>query len=154
MAFKAVLFLTATVLLFQLVQSQIGYATLNGGTTGGAGGPTTSVSTEAQLVAAVAGNEPRIIRITANITVAGRVRVGSNKSILGVNNNSGVTNGGFFIVDARNVIIRGLRLSFPREPFDCIEIQRSTNVWVDHNELYADRLRGRDFYDGWSDIRL
>lgn len=83
MGFKAVIFLAVTVLLFQLVHSQIGYATLNGGTNGGAGGPTVNVNTEAQLVAAVADNNARIVRLTANIRVAGRVRVGSNKSILG-----------------------------------------------------------------------
>lgn len=150
MAFKAVLFLTATVLLFQLVQSQIGFATLNGGTDGGAGGPTVTVTNEAQLISAVQGNDRRIVRITANIRVAGRVRVGSNKSILGGTATAGINNGGLFIVDAENVIVRGLRLSFPREPFDCIEIQRSTRVWVDHNELFADRNNGRDFYDGLS----
>lgn len=150
MAFKVVLFLTATVLLFHLVHSQIGFATLNGGTNGGAGGPTVTVSNEAQLISAVQGNDRRIVRITANIRVAGRVRVGSNKSILGATANAGITNGGLFIVDATNVIVRGLRLSFPRDPVDCIEIQRSTRVWVDHNELFADRNNGRDFYDGLS----
>ncbi|XP_037035155.1 pectate lyase A-like [Bradysia coprophila] len=152
MALKVLLLLTVTILLFQSVRSQIGFATLNGGTNGGAGGPTVTVSTEADLLAAVQGNDRRIIRITANIRVAGRVRVGSNKSILGATANAGITNGGLFIVDAENVIVRGLFLSFPVDPFDCIEIQRSSRVWVDHNELFSNRNNGRDFYDGLFDI--
>lgn len=43
-------------------------------------------------------------------------------------------------------------MSFPRDPFDCIEIQRSTNVWVDHNEFWSDLNNGRDFYDGLLDM--
>lgn len=100
------------------------------------------------MISAVAGNDRRIVRITANIRAAGRIRVGSNKSILGGTANAGINNGGLFIQDAQNVIVRGLRLSFPRDPFDCIEIQRSTRVWVDHNEMFSDRNNGRDFYDG------
>lgn len=119
---------------------------------GGAGGPTVSVTTEAELVAAVEDDNPRIVRILANIWVAGRVRVGSNKSILGGAPNAGVTHGGFFVSGQRNVIIRGLRLSFPVDPLDCIEIQRSTNVWVDHNEMWSDMDHGRDFYDGLLDM--
>lgn len=148
MTLKVVLFLTATVLLFQLAHSQIGFATLNGGTDGGAGGPTVTVTNEAQLIAAVQGTARTIIQIAANITTMARVRVGSNKSILGVTPNAGVTNGGFFIADAQNVIIRGLQLSYPRDPFDCIEIQRSSRIWIDHNELYSHRNFGRDYYDG------
>lgn len=117
---------------------------------GGAGGPTVIVTTEDQLISAVAGNDRRIIRITANIRAAGRIRVGSNKSILGGTANAGITNGGLFIADAENVIVRGLRLSYAREPFDCIEIQRSSRVWVDHNEFFSDRNNGRDYYDGSS----
>jgi len=144
--------LFATLLYVQLAQSQVGFATMGGGTNGGAGGPTVNVNTEAQLISAVQGNDRRIVRLTANIRVAGRIRVGSNKSILGGAQNAGVNNGGFFVQDASNVIFRGLRLSFPRDPFDCIELQRASRIWVDHNEMFADRNNGRDFYDGLLDM--
>lgn len=81
-----------------------------------------------------------------------QIRIGANKSILGASPNAGFTHGGLFVRDQRNVIIRGLRLSFPRAPNDCVEIQRSTNVWVDHNEFFSDLNHGRDFYDGLIDI--
>lgn len=148
MAFKVLLLLTVAILLFQSVQSQIGFATLNGGTDGGTGGPTVIVSTEAELIAAVQGNDRRIVRIAANIRASGRIRVGSNKTILGATANAGITHGGLFIVDAQNVIVRGLILSYAIEPVDCIEIQRSSRVWIDHNEMFSDRNHGRDYYDG------
>lgn len=148
MAFKVLLFSIVTILLVQLAQSQIGFASLNGGTDGGAGGLTMTVTTEAELIAAVQGNDRRIVRIAANIRASGRVRVGSNKTILGVTANAGITHGGLFIVDAQNVIVRGLILSYAVDPVDCIEIQRSSRVWIDHNEMFSDRDHGRDFYDG------
>lgn len=84
--------------------------------------------------------------------MAVQIRIGANKSILGASPNAGFNHGGLFVRDQRNVIIRGLRLSFPRAPNDCVEIQRSTNVWVDHNELFSDLNNGAGFYDGLIDI--
>ncbi len=81
-----------------------------------------------------------------------QIRIGANKSILGASPNAGFNHGGLFVRDQRNVIIRGLRLSFPRAPNDCVEIQRSTNVWVDHNELFSDLDNPAGFYDGLIDI--
>jgi len=153
MGIKPILFLTLTLLYCQLIRSQIiGYANLNGGTTGGAGGPTVTVSTAAEFISAVTDNNPRIVRVVANIFLEVQIRIGSNKSILGAAPNAGFTNGGLFVRDQRNVIIRGLRLSFPRAPNDCIEIQRSTNVWVDHNELFSTLDVAAGFYDGLIDI--
>ena len=36
---------------------------------------------------------------------------------------------------------------------DAIVISDSKNVWVDHCELYSDRLNGVDFYDGLLEIK-
>lgn len=100
---------------------------------GGAGGPTVNVNTEAQLISAVTDNNPRIIRITGLITLSGstRVRVGANKSILGGSANAGITRGGGLLLEStRNIVIRGIRCSFVRYPNDCIEVSRTTNVWM------------------------
>lgn len=35
---------------------------------------------------------------------------------------------------------------------DGITIQLSTNVWVDHCDVYGDRNVGKDFYDGLVDL--
>ncbi|OXA53792.1 pectate lyase A [Folsomia candida] len=130
-----------------------GYATLNGGTTGGQGGETVYVSTEAELVAAVTGNDPRIVKITSLITLSDVVRPGSNKTILGASPGAGVTGSGFYIRRVQNVIVRGLQISYSIAPDDGVSIDEATNVWVDHNEFFADREHGKDYYDGQLDIK-
>jgi pectate lyase len=62
-----------------------GYATQNGGTTGGKGGTVTTVSTLAQFTAAVTKDDvARVIVVKGTITGALQQRVGSNKSIIGL----------------------------------------------------------------------
>ncbi|KAG8924636.1 hypothetical protein FRC00_004898 [Tulasnella sp. 408] len=129
-----------------------GYATLNGGTTGGAGGTTVTVSTLADLRAAVAGTTAKIVRLTTIIQGDGEVvDVGSNTSVLG-SCGGGITGGGFRVKKGTNVIFRNLKLYKSPAPTDLIEIQASTNVWVDHNEFYSDLDNGKDYYDGATDI--
>ena len=45
---------------------------------------------------------------------------------------------------------RGLTKLFPGD--DAINIQESTNVWIDHNEFFSDADHGFDYYDGLLDI--
>jgi pectate lyase len=61
----------------------VGYCTQNGGTKGGAGGATTTVSSLAQLSAAASGTASAVIVVKGAISGAAQVRVGSNKSIIG-----------------------------------------------------------------------
>ncbi|KAJ6648196.1 Pectate lyase A [Pseudolycoriella hygida] len=70
-----------------IVHCQEEFATLGDGTTGGATGSTVSVCTEAELIAAVSGNIPRIVRVMCHIELTAMVKIGSNKSILGSSNN-------------------------------------------------------------------
>ncbi|KAG9032411.1 hypothetical protein FS837_002743 [Tulasnella sp. UAMH 9824] len=129
-----------------------GYATLNGGTTGGAGGSTVTVTNLADLRAAVAGTSPKIVRVATIIQGDGEVvDVGSNTSVLGACG-GGLTGGGFRVKKGTNVIFRNLKLSKSPAPTDLIEIQASTNVWVDHNEFFSDLDHGKDYYDGATDI--
>jgi pectate lyase len=67
-----------------------GYATQNGGTTGGNGGATTTVSTFAQFTAAVSGDAAKIIVISGPISSTGNVKIGSNKSIIGKDSSAGM----------------------------------------------------------------
>ncbi|KAG9124062.1 hypothetical protein FRC07_013000 [Ceratobasidium sp. 392] len=130
-----------------------GYATLNGGTTGGAGGATTTVTSLAALRSAVAGTSAKIVKISGIITGDGEViDVGSKTTILGVGSNSGVTGGGFRIKNGKNVIIRNLKLSKSPAPTDLIGLQNATNVWIDHNTFTSDLDHGKDYYDGQCDI--
>lgn len=42
------------------------------------------------------------------------------------------------------MIVRNLKLSKSPAPTDLIEIQASTNVWIDHNEFSADQDHNKD----------
>ncbi|KAF9693874.1 hypothetical protein EKO04_008510 [Ascochyta lentis] len=129
----------------------VGYCTLGSGTSGGKGGPTVTVSTLEALESAVTGNDPCIVVVSGTISGAKRVYVGSNKSIIG---RSGKIIGiGLSVVNATNVIIRNtVHQKVPSTFEDAITIFRSTNVWVDHVDLSADRDHDKDFYDGLVDV--
>jgi pectate lyase len=129
------------------------------GTTGGAGGPTVTVSTAADLIAAVKAEGPRIVRVNGMITLpAGMYDVSSDKTVVGVGASSGITGGGLNIglpasdsVTAppanavHNVIIRNL--TFKNASDDSINVQMfSHHIWIDHNDLSAG-------YDGLIDIK-
>ncbi|KAJ7057618.1 pectin lyase-like protein [Mycena amicta] len=131
----------------------VGYATLNGGTTGGAGGPTTTVTTLAALRAAILPATAKIIQISGIITGDGdTIDIGNHTTIVGIGANSGVTGGGFRVKKGTNVILRNLQLSFSPAPTDLIELQTSTNIWVDHNTFTSDLTHDKDFYDGQLDM--
>ncbi|KAF3920958.1 hypothetical protein ABW20_dc0108674 [Dactylellina cionopaga] len=130
-----------------------GYATLNGGTKGGLGGPVVQVNNLTAYIAAVADNLPRIVVITGPISGSAQVLVGSNKSIIGKNNSARLTGIGMYILQKSNVIVRNLIISkVLADNGDGIGIQQSTNVWVDHCEIFNDQDHGKDYYDGLVDI--
>lgn len=66
-----------------------GYATLNGGTSGGLGGSTVTVSSLAALQSAVKADTAAIVIISGTITGDARVDIGSNTSLLGKDSNAG-----------------------------------------------------------------
>ncbi|KAK7692156.1 hypothetical protein QCA50_003775 [Cerrena zonata] len=135
------------------VDQLVGFATQNGGTTGGAGGPTTTVTSLAALRSAVTGASPKIVQVSGIITGDGEVvDVGNHTTVIGVGSNSGITGGGFRVKKGTNVIFRNLRLSKSPAPTDLIELQTSTNIWVDHNTFSSDLDHGKDFYDGQLDM--
>jgi pectate lyase len=136
-------------------EQPVGYASLNGGTTGGAGGPSVTVSTYADLVAAVKGDAAAIVYVKGKITGTDKIRVGSNKSVLGLDSSSGLNGVGLFVRQAKNVIIRNLAISKVATGDaggDAIGVQESTNIWIDHCDLSSDLTSGKDFYDGLADF--
>lgn len=58
-------------------------------TTGGKGGAVVNVASYAELVKACAGVAPAIIMVTGKISTPGKIRVASNKSIIGKNSQAG-----------------------------------------------------------------
>ncbi|KEY69465.1 hypothetical protein S7711_02005 [Stachybotrys chartarum IBT 7711] len=130
-----------------------GFASLNGGTKGGAGGSVTTVSTLPQFTAAVSEKDtaPRIVFVKGIIKGSDKVRVGSNKSVIGLAN-SGFEGIGLHIRRQSNVIIRNIKSSFvTADNGDAVKIEESTNVWVDHSEFWSARVDDKDYYDGLVD---
>ncbi|GKT52323.1 pectate lyase B [Colletotrichum spaethianum] len=122
------------------------------GTTGGAGGTTTTVSTLAQFTAAATSKDAAVIVIKGAITGSEKVRIGSNKSIIGAAGSS-ITGVGLYVNKAENVILRNLKISKVKATAgDAIGIQASSKVWVDHCDLSSDKENGKDFYDGLLDV--
>lgn len=132
----------------------VGYAKDNpiGKTTGGEKGETVTVKDGAALIAAVTGTTARTIYVEGRIDLPSRLRVGSNKSILGVGDSAEIRQNGITVVNATNVIIRNLAIRFIVDN-DGITIQNSTRVWIDHNEFESEFSQelGPDYYDGQLD---
>ncbi|CAH0045296.1 unnamed protein product [Clonostachys solani] len=130
----------------------IGYCTQNGGTTGGASGSQVTVKTVAELQAAASASGAAIILVEGNISGAAKVSVTSDKTIIGKSGSS-LTGVGLTINGQKNVIVRNLKISKVLADYgDCITIQESTNVWVDHVDLSGDRDVDKDQYDGLVDL--
>ncbi|MEH1168701.1 family 16 glycoside hydrolase [Micromonospora sp. CPCC 205539] len=140
----------------------IGFASVNAlgqnGTTGGAGGPTVTVDTAAELLTAIGTAGPLNIRVSGVIALPGPMHdVTSDKTIVGVGASSGITGGGLNIGlpvstatsppanAVHNVIVRNL--NFRNTVDDAINVQMfSHHIWLDHNDLAYG-------YDGLIDIK-
>ncbi|KAF0327388.1 hypothetical protein GQ607_005249 [Colletotrichum asianum] len=130
----------------------IGYASTNGGTTGGKGGSTTTVSTLAQFTKAAESSGKLNIVVKGSISGNAKVRVASDKTIVG-QKGSKITGAGLYIKGVSNVIVRNLAIAKVKEAYgDAIGIESSTNVWVDHVDVSSDMSNGKDYYDGLLDI--
>jgi pectate lyase len=125
--------------------SPVGYAGMNGGTTGGSSSTSVTVTSASALTSAISSGTSQTVRVSGMISISGMLKVASNKTIIGVGSGSGVTGGGFNLSGVRNVIIRNLRFTNAND--DSINVQESTtNVWIDHNDL-------SNGYDGLIDIK-
>ncbi|TWT30212.1 Pectate trisaccharide-lyase precursor [Posidoniimonas corsicana] len=130
----------------RLVQAD-GFATQNGGVTGGGDAKSVTVATPDELRAAIAGDEPAVIVVQGQLD-AGGVRVGSNKTLLGADSKSGLS-GGTVRVDGRNCIFQNLVFGPARG--DVFEVSGGQNVFITRCEFFgsSDELcsivRGADF---------
>ena len=126
-----------------------GFASVNdmgqNGTTGGAGGKTVTVTTQADLEKYAANPQPYVIRVKGAITIAPKgkeVRMASDKSIIGVGKTGEIVEGGFFLgPGVHNVIIRNLTIrdSFVKgdwdgktQDHDGVQMDTAHHVWIDH----------------------
>jgi len=114
--------------------SLIGFATMQGGTTGGAGGPTNTVSTAEEFLAVIKDTEPRTILVSGPIDLAGKgAQINSHKTIIGVGTNAGFI-GNVSITDASNIILRNLHFPMPSAVVrgDGLNTTRAHHLWIDH----------------------
>ncbi|MEV0600602.1 pectinesterase family protein [Streptomyces sp. NPDC050315] len=136
-----------------------GFASLAGGTTGGAGGRVVTVRTQADLAKYAAADEPYIIRVATAIDVApfgANIVVASDKTIVGVGTKGELVHGELHLnPGTRNVIIRNLTIrdsavegnwDCKDTDFDGIQLDTADHVWIDHN-------RFSNICDGQLDIR-
>ncbi|GGY61527.1 pectate lyase family protein [Marinobacter zhanjiangensis] len=143
----------------------IGFATMNGGTTGGAGGETVTVSTGAELYQVLkdkrGDDTPLRIVVNGRITPANTgeskidVKDTRNVTIIGATGGAEFDGIGIKLNRAHNVIVRNLIIhEVDTGDKDAIGIEgESTNIWIDHNELYASLDVGKDHYDGLLDTK-
>ncbi|KLU86099.1 hypothetical protein MAPG_05118 [Magnaporthiopsis poae ATCC 64411] len=130
----------------------VGFATMNGGTTGGGTAAPITVKSYAELAAAAKKAGPAVILVQGNISGNKRVTVTSDKTIIGAPGSS-LTGAGIYGQRAKNIIIRNMKISkVSADGGDAIAFRQSTNIWVDHCDLSSDREHGKDFYDGLADF--
>lgn len=124
----------------------IGFASVNGKTTGGQGGRTVTVTTLKDFTNAVASSEPLIVQVSGNFKGTGMIKVNSNKTILGINGAS-LEGVGLALFEVNNVIVRNMKISNVVGA-DCVTIKfASHHIWIDHCEFWHDRNHGWDYYD-------
>jgi pectate lyase len=133
----------------------VGWGAQSGGTTGGAGGRTVTVTSFDDLREQASASGARTVQVSGNFSCDEEVRVTADKTIVGVGAGSGLTGCGLSIRDTGNVIVRNLKIA--KVPAgtgngDAIHIDNATRVWIDHNDLSSDTTHGSDFYDGLLDM--
>jgi pectate lyase len=112
--------------------SAIGFCNDGGTITGGAGGPTVYVGSQAQLQAYSQVGAPYIIMVTNSFALTGLdTHVYSNKTIIGVGNVV-LSGGGLYFYRSHNSIVRNLTIVPTDSGIDGMGIHYSHHLWIDH----------------------
>ncbi|HAL44600.1 MAG: hypothetical protein A2Y12_18120 [Planctomycetes bacterium GWF2_42_9] len=130
-------FLTLTFPIYAYDNAPIGWASENGGTTGGEGGTVVTVDNATDFIYYVQGTKqtPYIIYVNGNIDLGGsNIRVRGNKTILGLPGSHITGNMKCYRSEESNNIFRFLDISNEAGAGDgdCISIDGVNNIWVDH----------------------
>ncbi|WP_449343831.1 pectinesterase family protein [Streptomyces qaidamensis] len=125
-----------------------GFASLAGGTNGGAGGKVVTVTDQASLAKYAAAEEPYVIRVAGSVDVepfGSDIVVASNKTIIGVGDTGEIVHGELHLKPGtHNVIIRNLTIrdsyvegdwDGKTNDFDAIQMDAVHHVWIDHNRF-------------------
>ena len=158
--------------------SCVGFATQNGGTTGGNSATSIiDVHNAAELAEAIGtkkngGTTPRIIRVNGTINNGGTaipIKECANLTIFGADGNAFIEQTPLIITSSSNIIIRNIKFTMTGSGGgkDIIEItttssNKSQNIWIDHCEFYNETPKAsvvdadsseKDKYDGLLDIK-
>lgn len=158
----------------------IGYAAMNGGTTGGFGGDTvheyvlseysswSEESTAGEALYQVlkdhddADGDGLVVYVDVTVTPDQvdeskiDVKDVSNVSILGVGDSGEFDGIGFKVTRSENIVFRNLNIHHVSQgEGDALEVtEQSSNVWIDHNDFSSEKEGvDKDFYDGLVDIK-
>ncbi|RKN45953.1 pectin esterase [Streptomyces hoynatensis] len=125
-----------------------GFASLAGGTTGGAGGPVVTVTDQAALARYAAAPGPYVIRVQGSVAVepfGSEIAVASDKTLIGVGTSGEIVHGELHLAPGtHNVVIRNLTIrdsyvegdwDGKTQDFDGIQLDTADHVWIDHNRL-------------------
>jgi len=138
-----------------------GWASLNGGTTGGGSSTETPVTNYSELKSAILNSSVKVIKVIGTIIIPNGGRINfkdqTGKTLYGANGAKLVTNdqtksnsGIFNIQRCKNLIIRNLIFEGPgaydTDGWDLTILDNCQNVWVDHCEF-------RDGVDGNLDLK-
>jgi pectate lyase len=143
-----------------------GFASMNGGTTGGYGGSSITVSNGVQLQTAINSitgtSKPLTIYVDGMITLANSgvqeivIDGRNNLSIIGTGAGAEFAGIGIHVKNgSSNLIIQNLKIhDVASGTKDAIGIEGpSKNIWIDNNELYSSLAVAKDYYDGLLDIK-
>ena len=148
--------------------SLLGYATQNGGTTGGSGGTTVTASTGDQIMDYIEAKKDGeyssglVIMVNGTVTTSNTsvekidVKECRDVSIIGAGSGAEFNGIGIKVYKAGNVILRNLKIHHVSiGDKDCISIEGpADHVWVDHCELYNEfQGADKDYYDGLLDAK-
>lgn len=129
-----------------------GFASMNGGVTGGEGGPVVTVATADELRDAVDGsNTAVIILVKGTIAVVGEIPARGNKTIVGLGTDAKIIGGGFGWNTKSNVIVQNI--TFEDAPDDLLKINnKCTNFWIDHCTFSDGAGTNAGNHDGMLDV--
>ncbi|MGS2591651.1 pectate lyase family protein [Streptomyces hebeiensis] len=122
------------------------------GTTGGAGGSTVTVTNAAQFTEAVQREGALVVRVNGTISLSEMVRVAANKTVVGAGTAGRITGSGLNVRRVSNVIIQNL--TFTGSNDDAVNVDGSTRVWVDHNDVSNAKDGGIDIKHGATNVTV
>jgi pectate lyase len=106
----------------------VGFATLDGGTTGGGNAATVTVNNATAFEAAMNSSSQLVIQVAGKISF-GTLDTKPNKTILGLGPDATIS-GNLKLTHTSNIIVRNI--TFDTAPDDLITVQNSTHIWIDH----------------------